>query len=109
MAFGHVAEIDVDRFGVEGLRCVGKITRTIKETPNSCERSIYNLNAETRAAIEELQPKEDSKRGIPVRIRVGYEDEIKAGGSLFQLWLGDLRSGISIHEPPNWRTILTSG
>lgn len=104
MSFGHVAEVDVDRFGVERLRCVGKITKTLKPAPNTCELSIYNLNADTRAALEEIRPKADSKRGIPVRIRVGYEGE-----PLNQIWLGDLRTVISLHEPPEWRTILTSG
>lgn len=104
MAFGHVAEIDVGTFGVEKLRAYFRIAKTLKVAPNTCELSIYNLNADTRAAIQELAPKENDKRGIPVRIRAGYENE-----DLFQVWLGDLRTAISIHEPPDWRTILTSG
>jgi hypothetical protein len=99
-----VAEVTVDRFGVERLRCAGKIVRTLKKAPNTCELDIWNLSRDTRGAIEELRPNKNSKRGIPVKVRLGYE-----GQPLTQVWLGDLRTAISLHEPPEWRTLLSSG
>lgn len=99
-AFVHEAEITIDRYGVEGLRCAGKILRTLKPAPNKCELTVWNLAPGTRKEIEELRT---SERGIPVKIKIGYT------GQLTQVWLGDLRTAISVREPPDWKTLLSSG
>src|SRR5690606_18051122 len=96
-AFGHAAEITIDRYGFEGLRCAGKILRILNPPPNKCELTVWNLAPGTRKEIEELRT---SDRGIPVKIKVGYTEQ------LIQVWLGDLRTAISVREPPDWKTLL---
>lgn len=109
----------------EGLRITDldisfKVEKSTKDEPNKCELTIYNLNEDQRASIEELNPptkpvsvldkakvKEAARRvatiGIPCKIEAGY------GGNNSLIWLGDLRTAHSIRKGPDWVTIIESG
>lgn len=106
LAFNRQIKINVSGLEMSGLRCSVNIAKNLKKDPNSCDIIIYNLSPETRNKLTQLAPKNDEDEGIPVRIEVGYKDQ-KEG--LSQIWFGDLRTVISSHEIPDWKTILTSG
>lgn len=93
---------------VDGHRVSFRVEKQLKATPNVCECSIYNLSPTQRAQIEELRPKKDDPRGIPLLIEAGYKD-----AGLSQIWLGDLRTVYSEREGgPNsatWVTKIESG
>jgi hypothetical protein len=93
-----------------------KIEKTLKPIPNTCVLSVYNLNEDHRAQLEELRPKggtivtgKDGKKttlaitGIPCKIEAGY------GSNLSQLWLGDLRTINSVRVGTDWVTNAESG
>lgn len=97
-----------------------KVEKSLKPEPNKCSLKIYNLNAEQRAQIQELNPKtmpvssllkkkdkitarKQATTGIPCKIDVGYR------GKTSQIWLGDLRHGDSEKNGTDWITHLESG
>jgi hypothetical protein len=95
--------IHVDTIGLTGHHAEFEITKSLKREPNSCDLVIYGLNPEHRAQLQELQPKEGSTRGIPLKLEAGYQGERSL------LWLGDLRTASSIRAPEGWVTRLSSG
>lgn len=97
------ADVTVGDIHLKGHRVAFSVEKTIKKEPNTCDLAIWNLNPENRAKLEELRPKADDARGIPVVIEAGYE------GYFSQIWYGDLRTVESIYERPNWVTKLDSG
>jgi hypothetical protein len=101
--FDRVADVTIDRMRLTGHRVAFRVEKSLKPEPNTCELQVWGLNEDQRAGLEELQPKKESKRGIPVRIEAGY----KGGASL--IWLGDLRTAVSVKEGPDWVTALSSG
>lgn len=115
--FNRAVDVTVNTTRFTQLDCAFKIEKSLKSEPNTCELRIYNLNAEHRSALEQLNPptkagsalaKKKEKthkatRGIPVKIEAGYE------GNLSLLWLGDLRSAKSLHDGSDWITVLESG
>lgn len=87
------------------LDCDFQVTKTIKPEPNTCDLTVYNLNREHQAELEELRPRDkQATTGIPCRIEAGYADP---GPQL--IWLGDLRTIETVREGPDWVTRATSG
>ncbi len=87
-----------------------KVEKTLKPLPNTCELTVFNLNEDQRAHLEQLAPKrikgapaKPSIKGVPVKIEAGYAD------NLSQIWLGDLRTVNTKRENTDWTTILESG
>jgi hypothetical protein len=97
-----------------------KVIKSIKSEPNKCTLEIFNLNAEHRNAIAELNPvtklvhvrdkkklriaaRKSAKKGIGVKIEAGYH------GDNSLIWLGDMRTAESEYIAPNWITKLTAG
>lgn len=101
--FGRSADIVVGDQQITGLDVAFDVQKSVEPEPNTCELTIWNLSEGQRAQLEELEPKPEDARGIPVKIEAGY------GGDNAQLWLGDLRSVDSIREGPDWVTRLDSG
>jgi hypothetical protein len=96
-------ECTVNTTKLAGHRVAFSVEKTIKEEPNTCELQIWNLNSDQRSEFEELEPKKEAPRGIPVRIEAGYEDQ----SSL--IWIGDLRTVDSVKDGADWVTTFRSG
>jgi hypothetical protein len=101
--FGRRWTITIDTIQVTELDMSFRCKKTIKPDPNTCELTVYNLNAVNRAHLEELRPKKDALVGIPVKIEAGYAD----AQSL--IWLGDLRTVETKPDGSTWVTELSSG
>lgn len=102
--FDRHAVVTVDTIEITALDFDFEIAKSLKPEPNTCSLTIYNLNEERQAQLEELRPKDKTAtRGIPCKIEAGYA----AGTSL--LWLGDLRTAQTTREGPDWVTRLSSG
>jgi hypothetical protein len=87
------------------LDCDFQIAKTARIEPNTCELTVYNLNREHQAELEELRPREQkATTGIPCRIEAGYAEP---GPEL--IWLGDLLTLETRLEGPDWVTRATSG
>lgn len=99
----HYVDVTVGDLRLKGHRVAFSVEKTVKKEPNTCELAIWNLNPENRARLEELRPKTNDDRGIPVVIDAGYQDYFS------QIWYGDLRTAESIYEKPNWVTKLDAG
>ncbi len=106
--FGRVAEVTIDTLKLTGFAVRFGIEKTHKPQPNTCKITVFNLNSDHRAQLEELRPKtvKGTKlaiKGIPTKLEAGY------GKNLSQLWLGDLRTINSVRDGSNWVTTLESG
>lgn len=115
--FERAVDITVGTTRFRSLDAAFKIEKSLKSEPNTCELHVFNLNAEHRKALEELNPptkagsslasakekQHRATRGIPCKIEAGYE------GATSLLWLGDLRSAHSVHDGSDWITVLESG
>ena len=101
--FNRSISVTVGTMDVLGLRTIFHVTKDLEPEPNVCQLQIYNLNADHRGQLQDLGPKKDALRGIPVRLEAGY------GERLSQIWLGDLRTVTSYYDKPNWITVLGSG
>jgi hypothetical protein len=101
-AFRRAIEVTVDGREFSDLRCDFNITKSLKTEPNNLDLVVYNLSEDSRGYLQELALK---KKAIPVQIAVGYKDT----KVLDQIWLGDLRRCISVNNPPEWITTLSSG
>lgn len=116
--FGRVCEITVNDTKVTDLRMQFHVVKTLKRIPNTCEVSIWNLDPDRRAELEQMggggkvasrsklvtHTKQQATKGIPVKVEAGYK---KSGTS--QLYLGDLRFCESVYEKPDWITKVSSG
>lgn len=102
--FGRVVRVTVDDLLFEGFDSTGHIEKSLRPEPNVCELTLYNLNSNHRAKLEELRPKAGDLKGIPVKVEAGY-----AGEQTSVIWLGDLRTVDSIYEGTTWHTVLGSG
>lgn len=71
------------------------ITKTNSKDPNSAEISIWNLNSESRSALQE--------KGLEVVIEAGYADEVN------QVFKGDLEEATITKGSVNWITSLELG
>lgn len=101
--FGRKWRVTVDRTEITDLDVAFAVERSVKPEPNTCELTIWNLNTEQRANLEELRPKKDALVGIPVKIEAGYESATTL------IWLGDLREIETRRDGPDWVTTLRSG
>lgn len=72
------------------------IKKTLKVAPNTCDLTVFNLNEQHRSQIEQ-------KSTATVLVEAGYEE----GTSV--LFLGDLRTSLSVREGPDWLTQLSAG
>ncbi len=102
--FDRRIDVTVDTIQITGLDVSFKVEKTLKAEPNTCECSIFNLNEQHRAQLEELKPtSKQATQGIPCRIEGGYKDQTSL------LWLGDLRDVVTERDGADWVTLLTSG
>lgn len=103
--FERRVSVTVDSIKFEELDCVFKVSKSIKQEPNTCELSIWNLNEEHRNHLESLVPRGSAPatRGIGCQIEAGYKDEMSL------IWLGDLRTAETRFEGPDIITVLSSG
>lgn len=101
--FGREASVQIGTLALKGFDISGRIEKSTKSEPNTCELTIYNLNEEHRAFLEELEPLKGATVGIPTKIEAGYKDATSV------IWLGDLRTVESFYERPDWVTVVGSG
>lgn len=85
-----------DAQGAGGLDVKFAVKRNLKAQPNTCDLTIYNLNPDHRSQIEQ-------KKTAKVQVEAGYQD----GTSV--LFVGDLRTALSVWEGPDCITSLSSG
>lgn len=95
--FNRQAAVTIDTVRVTGLDVRFEIEKALKPQPNKAKIEIFNLNPDHRAQFQR-------DGDIQARLEVGYDNE-----TLQQIFLGDLRRGYSVYEPPDWRTVITSG
>ncbi len=94
--FGRKVRVQVDEFVIERLDVSFEIVKSLSaKTPNSAEIRVWNLNAEHRKRLQELEK-------VFVSLDAGYEQ----GTSL--LFRGDLRDVLSTREGTDWVTTITS-
>lgn len=85
-----------DAQGAGGFDLKFSIKRNLKAQPNTCDLTIYNLNKDHRSAIEQAKK-------ARVQVEAGYE------GGTSVLFVGDLRTSLSVWEGPTVVTSLSSG
>ncbi len=73
-----------------------KVKKTLKPEPNTAEVRVFNLNPDHRSALEHIKT-------ASVMIEAGYEQGLSV------LFLGDLRTAISVDDGPDIVTSLSSG
>jgi hypothetical protein len=78
-----------------GLHFKFKIEKKIEKSPNTADVTIYNLNEQSRAALQ--------TKPLHVRLDVGY------GGEVQRIFQGDLRFAASVKEGTTWETRLQVG
>jgi hypothetical protein len=94
--FDRKVRVQVDEYVIEELDVAFEITKSLSaKTPNSAEMRIWNLNAEHRKRLQELET-------VYVSLEAGY-----VGGTSL-LFRGDLRDVISTREGTDWVTTITS-
>ncbi len=77
------------------LRVVFKVVRTLKKDPNSADITIYNLNKDHRAQLQE--------KGIATVVEAGYADNVS------QIFGGVLEFGSSTQQGTDWLTTIQTG
>lgn len=77
---------------IQNLRVQFKIEKSLQKTPNRCEVTITNCNANTRAFLQ--------AKPLTVRIEAGYDDDLR------HVFTGDLRYGYSHVVDADWETVL---
>lgn len=123
--FDRIIEIQVDEIKLGELDVAFRVVKTLKKEPNSCELTIFNLNADHRAQLAQLEkPVVQIKAGYRGRPETGAAAAAAAaaaavaalGNSVTRndpgvglVFLGDVRSAGSVYEPPDWVTTLESG
>lgn len=93
--FDRAIEVTVGETFITDLRMQFRVLRNAKAQANTAELSIWNLNQETRAKLQ--QPK------LPVLIQAGYADAIE------QVFLGYMRKPATTREGPDIITTLQAG
>lgn len=79
----------------QNLRISFQVVSSVRPEPNTAELTIYNLNEESRAAIQ--------KERVPVIIEAGYDDQPA------QIFKGYLRDGVNQNRGTDWVTTLITG
>lgn len=77
------------------VRVSFKIVRSLSKDPNTAEITIYNLNKDSRAALQ--------KKHLITTISAGYVDNVS------QIFSGDLQYGKSVQTDVDWVTTIQSG
>lgn len=105
--------IQVKDLDVTEMRCVFKITRSLRSVPNTAELSIYNLNEDHRKSLEQMPDRPNNvtlKQAIAaphiypmLQIEAGYS----SGTHL--LYLGEVRTAHSVIEGASIVTKLATG
>lgn len=104
--FDRKLVVTIDTLRITDLDIEFSIEKELKKAPNNCELTIWNLNPDHRASLEQLRAKskaDKGTKGIPCSVEAGY------GLSLSQIFLGDLRTVETTRTGPDWQTKLTSG
>jgi len=102
--FGRAWKFQVDDLDLSSLDIEFKILRSIKNVPNKCEMTIWNLSPGHRAQfLKRNRPDANPKHlfGIPVQIQAGYQDQLSV------LFSGDLRELASMRDGTDWKTVLS--
>lgn len=79
----------------QNLRMSFQVVSSVRPEPNTAELTIYNLNEDSRAAVQ--------KSLVPVIIEAGY------GTNLSQIFKGYLRDATSQNKGTDWVTTLITG
>lgn len=93
--FGRQVRITVGTTEITGLRMAFDVKRSLSKEPNTAEVTIYNLNAQHRAALQD--------KGNQLIVEAGY------GKELAVLFRGTIRTATSVHQGPDWITKVHSG
>ncbi len=80
---------------IADLRVQFHVKRSLTRTSNSCDVTISNLSAASRADME--------RKPLSVRIAAGYD------GAPRLLFVGDLRFGMTKQVGPDWETMMQLG
>ena len=75
---------------ITALRCAFKIEKHVGNDPNTAELHVFNLNRESRAALE--------RRPIQLQLEAGYQDKLAL------LFVGDVRFTESVLDSVDWDT-----
>lgn len=94
--FDRVCKVIVGGLEISNLDLSFSVSKDLTPKPNKAEIKIWNLTEAHRSAIEQM-------KDVPCLIEAGY----KAGTS--NIFLGDLRSSLTVIEGPDWVTSLSSG
>jgi len=94
--FGRKIRVVVSTIEITDLDMVFQVTKTLKPEPNKAELTIFNLNPDHRSSLEQM-------KSAPVQIEAGYQ------GGTSVLFLGDLRTAMTVHQGPDFITKLSSG
>lgn len=87
--------VDPDEIGAH-LDVAFSVERSLKPEPNTAELQVWNLNADNRSALEELEK-------VAVQIDAGY------GDTQALLYLGNMRTVFTIRDGPDLITNIQSG
>ena len=94
--FGREVSLQVADLRLDGFDLSFQITRSLSaKTPNTAEIRVWNLNADHRKHLQELER-------VYVSLEAGYV------GAKSLLFRGDLRDAASTREGPDWITSITS-
>ena len=96
LLFGRKVIVTIGTIQVTDLAMVFDVKKSLKPEPNTCDLTVYNLNPDHRAALEQMKI-------ATVQIEAGY----KEGTSI--LFVGDLRTGVSTHNGVDYETKITTG
>ena len=105
LLYNRVAELQVGLPGGEGrvfrgLRISFEIEKTSNSSANTSKIKIYNLNANSRAFMEQ--------EGLIARLNVGYEP-LQGQGFTEILAIGDVAKAYSERKIPDWTTMIEMG
>lgn len=98
---------------VSSLRCMFKVTRSMKPEPNQAELKIYNLSPTQRQSLESLpdRPAGVTLKAVATAPRAHNVVLIDAGyvGGTSQIYLGEVRDAISVTEGTDIVTTVSTG
>lgn len=94
--FRRAVRLQVDTLELDGLDMSFEVLKSLEpKTSNSAEIRVWNLNADHRKALQELET-------VYVSLEAGYESELSL------LFRGDLRTVVSRRDRVDWVTTITS-
>lgn len=94
--FRRKVTVTIDTLQLIGFDMTFAVKKDLKPQPNTCDLKVFNLTEEHRSAIEQ-------KKTAQVQVEAGYEN----GTSI--LFLGTLRTSLSVWQGPDCITALSSG